>query len=83
MAKHGVVTVDPETGALALTEGTGIMNYLTDALTTLFSSQKVAVGHAATVQKVALVTAGNMAGVHSTTGKLGVGAFGKNIYLGK
>lgn len=83
MAKHGVVAVNPETGALTLTEGTGIVNYVTDALTTLISSQKVAVGYAATLQKIALVTAGNMAGVHSTTGKLGVGALGKNIYFGK
>jgi hypothetical protein len=82
MAKHGIVTID-EAGALKLEEGTGILNYVTDGLTTLFSSQKVAVGHAATVQKVALVAAGNMAGIHSATGKLGVGALGKNIYFGK
>lgn len=82
MAKHGVITVSEE-GVPTLVEGTGILNYFTDALTTIVSSQKVAVGHAATLQKVALVAAGNMAGIHSATGKLGVGALGKNIYLGK
>lgn len=82
MAKHGIVTIN-ETGVPTLEEGTGVLNYVTDALSTIFSTQKVAVGHAATVQKIALVTAGNMAGVHSTTGKLGVGALGKNIYFGK
>lgn len=82
MAKHGVITID-EAGAPTLVEGTGIVNYMTDALTTIVSSQKVAVGHAATIQKIALVAAGNMAGVHSTTGKLGVGVLGKNIYFGK
>lgn len=82
MAKHGVITVG-ENGVPTLVEGTGIVNYFTDALTTVFSSQKVAVGHAATIQKIALVAAGNMAGIQSTTGKFGVGALGKNIYLGK
>lgn len=82
MAKHGIVTID-EAGKPTLQEGTGILNYATDALSTLFSTQKVAVGHTATVQKIALVTAGNMLGVRSTTGKFGVGVFGKNIYFGK
>lgn len=82
MAKHGVITVS-EAGVPTLVEGTGVVNYLSDALTTVFSSQKVAVGHAATVQKIALVAAGNVAGIQSTTGKLGVGVLGKNIYLGK
>lgn len=82
MAKHGVITVD-QAGVPTLVEGTGIVNYMTDALTTIASSQKVAVGHAATIQKIALVAAGNLAGVHSTTGKLGVGVLGKNIYFGK
>lgn len=82
MAKHGVITVSEE-GVPTLEEGTGALNYVTDALTTVFSSQKVAVGHAATVQKVALVVAGNMAGVKSTTGRFGVGVLGKNIYFGK
>lgn len=82
MAKHGVITVSEE-GVPTLVEGTGVVNYVTDALTTIISSQKVAVGHAATLQKIALVAAGNMAGIHSATGKLGVGALGKNIYFGK
>lgn len=82
MSKHGIVTI-AEDGTTTLTEGTGILNYATDALSTLFSSQKVVVGHAATLQKVALVVAGNVAGVHSATGKFGVGVLGKNIYMGK
>lgn len=82
MAKHGIVQLD-EAGTPTLVEASGALNYVTDALSTLFSSQKVAVGHAATVQKIALVAAGNMAGIHSATGKLGVGALGKNIYFGK
>lgn len=82
MAKHGIVTIN-DAGTPTLVEGTGILNYVTDALSTIFSAQKVVVGHAATVQKIALVAAGNAVGVHSTTGKLGVGALGKNIYFGK
>lgn len=82
MAKHGVVKLDPA-GTPTFVEGAGVIKYASDALSTLFSSQTVAVGHAATVQKIALVVAGNMAGIHSATGKLGVGALGKNIYFGK
>lgn len=82
MAKHGVVQLD-EAGVPTLVEGSGALNYVGDALSTLFSTQKVAVGHAATIQKIALVAAGNLAGIHSATGKFGVGALGKNIYFGK
>lgn len=82
MAKHGIVQLD-EAGTPTLVEASGVLNYLTDAVSTLFGSQKVAVGHAATIQKIALVAAGNLVGIHSATGKLGVGALGKNIYFGK
>lgn len=82
MAKHGTITLD-EAGVPTFVESAGVVAYVTDALSTVLSSQKVAVGHAATVQKVALVVAGNAAGIHSATGKVGVGVLGKNIYMGK
>lgn len=82
MAKHGVVTVDPETGSATFTASNGIVNYATDALSTLVSTNKAVVGYGAIVQRLALFAGGNMVGIHSATGRLGVGAFRKNIYFG-
>lgn len=83
MAKHGVVTVNAETGEETFAEGAGIVKYVTDALTTLVSTDKAVVGYGAIVQKLALFVGGNMVGIHSATGRVGVGALRKNIYFGK
>lgn len=83
MAKHGVVTVNAETGEATFAEGSGIVKYATDALTTLVSTDKAVVGYGAIVQKLALFVGGNMVGIHSATGRVGVGALRKNIYFGK
>lgn len=83
MAKHGVVTVNPETGAVTFVEGTGIVKYTTDALSTLISTEKAVVGYGSLLQKVGLFLGGNVAGIHSATGRLGMGVFRKNIYFGK
>lgn len=82
MAKHGVVSVNSE-GEVTFTEGTGIVKYASDALSTLVSTDKAVVGYGSLVQKVSLFVAGNVAGIHSGTGRFGVGIAGKNIYFGK
>lgn len=83
MAKHGVVAVNAETGDATFTEGAGVLKYATDALSTLVATDRAVVGYGSIVQKVALFLGGNMVGVHSTTGRLGIGALRKNIYFGK
>lgn len=81
MAKHGVVVVG-ETGVLTLDESSGVIGYASDALTSIFASQKAAVGYTKWVQLGIVAAVSNMAGVHSTTGKVGVGIVGKNYYIG-
>lgn len=83
MAKHGVVTVNPETGAMTFVDGTGVVSYATDALSTILSTDKAVIGYGAIVQKVALFLGGNVVGIHSATGRLGMGALRKNIYFGQ
>lgn len=82
MAKHGVVSVNAE-GVATFTEGAGVIKYATDAVSTLISTDKAVVGYGALVQKIGLFALGNMAGIHSGTGRLGVGILRKNIYFGK
>jgi hypothetical protein len=82
MAKHGVVSVNAE-GVATFNEGAGIVNYASDALSTIISTDKAVVGYGALVQKVGLFALGNMAGIHSGTGRLGVGIMRKNIFFGK
>lgn len=82
MAKHGVVSVDSE-GNVTFAEGTGFVNYASDALSTMVSTDKAVVGYGALVQRVGLFVAGNVAGIQSGTGRFGVGIAGKNIYFGK
>lgn len=83
MAKHGVVTVNAETGEATFVEGAGILKYATDALSTVISTDKAVIGYGALVQKVGLFLGGNVVGIHSATGRLGMGALRKNIYFGK
>lgn len=82
MAKHGVVSVNAE-GVPTFVEGAGIVKYATDAVSTLISTDKAVVGYGALVQKIGLFVAGNATGIHSGTGRFGVGVAGKNIYFGK
>lgn len=81
MAKHGVITVDA-TGALTMDESSGVIGYIADGATSLFAHQKAAVGYTKWVQLGLVGAAFNMAGVHSTTGKFGLGIIGKNYYIG-
>lgn len=82
MAKHGVVSVDAE-GVATFTEGAGVVKYATDAVSTLISTDKAVVGYGALVQKIGLFALGNMTGIQSGTGRLGLGVMRKNIYFGK
>lgn len=82
MAKHGVVSVNAE-GVTTFTEGTGIVKYASDALSTIIATDKAVVGYGALVQKIGLFALGNVAGIHSGTGRLGVGIMRKNIFFGK
>lgn len=81
MSKHGVILVGAE-GELTLDESSGVIGYASDALTSLFAHQKAAVGYTKWLQFGIVGAAFNMAGVHSTTGKIGVGVVGKNYYIG-
>lgn len=81
MAKQGIVKITAE-GVASFEEGAGATKMITNALTTLVSTTSAPVGYAALIQKVGLVVAGNMIGVHSTTGRLGVGVAGRNIQFG-
>lgn len=80
--KHGVVKVSEE-GVATFEENAGVVGYLTDAASTLISTTSAPVGYAALVQKVGLVLVGNLAGIHSATGRMGFGVAGSNIFLGK
>lgn len=81
MAKHGVVSIDAD-GVATFKDGAGVVNYASDAVSTLFSTDKAVVGYGAILQKIGLFTLGNMTGVHSSTGRLGIGVLRKNIYFG-
>lgn len=83
MSKHGVVTVNQADGVATFVANAGPLGYLTDALTTLVSTDKAVVGYGALIQKIGLFVAGNTVGIQSESGKFGVGVAGKNIYLGK
>lgn len=82
MAKHGVVSVNAA-GVVTFTEGAGVVKYATDAVSTLISTDKAVVGYGALVQKIGLFALGNMAGVHSGTGRLGFGIMRKNVFFGQ
>lgn len=82
MAKQGIVKIDAE-GFATFEEGSGAIKMITNAATTLISTTSAPVGYASLIQKAALVVAGNMIGVHSTTGQLGMGVAGRNITFGK
>lgn len=80
--KSGVVTID-DAGAVTFTDGAGILKMSTDAVTTVISTTKAPVGYTALLQRGLLVTVGNMIGIQSGTGRLGLGVAGKNIYFGR
>lgn len=82
MSKHGTVTVDAA-GVPTFTEASGVINYVKDAATTVFSTTKAPVGYAAVVQRIGLVAIGNMVAVHSLTGGLGVSALGRTVSKGR
>lgn len=77
------VQIDAQGAATAVyTPTDGIGGQIVDAVTTLFSTQKVCVGNAALIQRIALQLAGNAIATHSETGKFGVSAFGKSFLVG-
>jgi len=80
MAKHGVITIDAE-GVPTLEARGGVFNYVADATTTIVSHQKVPVGYPALIQRAMLFAAGNVVAYQSTTGRIGMGALGKNYIL--
>lgn len=78
------VTVDASGSATAtFTPTDSITGQILDSLSTLFSTQKVAVGNAALIQRIVLPLAGNVLATHSETGKFGVSGFGKNFLIGE
>lgn len=82
MAKSGIVTIDGEGGA-TFSEGAGLIDMASDALTTLVSTTRAPVGYTALLQRATLLVGGNLIGVHSASGRLGVGVAGKNMYFGR
>lgn len=78
------VIVDASGSATAtFTPTDSITGQIVDSLSTLFSTQKVAVGNAALIQRIVLPLAGNVLATHSETGKFGVSGFGKNFLIGE
>lgn len=78
------VAVDASGSATAtFTPTDSITGQILDSLSTLFSTQKVAVGNAALIQRIVLPLAGNVLATHSETGKFGVSGFGKNFLIGE
>lgn len=80
--KQGIVKIDGA-GAATFEEGSGAVNMVMNAVKTIPSMTSAPVGYASAIQKVGLVLAGNALGINSTTGRLGVGVAGRNIYFGK
>lgn len=82
---NGIVTVTVDTtgtarASFAPTEGW--IEQVMDSVTTLFSTQKVAVGNAALIQRIVLPLAGNVLATQSETGKFGVSGFGRHFLIG-
>lgn len=82
MAKHGVIEISAD-GTPTLRLSTGIIGMAADAATSVFEHQKAAVGYTKWLQLGMVGAIFNMAGVQSTTGKIGLGIAGKNYYVGK
>lgn len=61
----------------------GLIGQLMDSVTTVLSTQELAVGNAALIQRLLLVLGGNVLAVQSTEGALGVSALGKTFTVGK
>lgn len=83
---NGIVTMTVDaagTATATFVPTEGIVGQITDSLTTLFSTQKVAVGNAALIQRIVLPLAGNVLATHSETGKIGISGFGKNFLIGQ
>lgn len=78
--KHGVITID-EAGTPTLVEKNGISGVLT-GVTTIFSPSEGVVGIPKVASHVVSALAGNILATRSTTGRLGVAAFGKTISFG-
>lgn len=79
--KSGKVQIN-DTGAVTFVDGAGALNMIADALTTAISTTSAPIGYTALIQRGALLVAGNMIGIHSGTGRLGVGVAGRNILFG-
>lgn len=79
--KSGLITVaeDGTVGPLVPSTGFGIF---TDAAKNVVSLNTAAVGYTAAVKGIFHFLIGNVAGVQSTTGKIGVGVLGKNYVMG-
>lgn len=82
---NGIVEVTVDSAGLAtatFTPTDGIVGQVMDSVTTLLSTQKVAVGNAALIQRIVLPLAGNVLATQSETGKFGVSGFGKRFLIG-
>jgi hypothetical protein len=82
---NGIVEVTVDSAGLAtatFTPTEGIVGQFMDSITTLLSTQKVAVGNAALIQRIVLPLAGNVLATQSETGKFGVSGFGKRFLIG-
>lgn len=78
------ITIDESGRVVANPNATeGLLSQLMDGVTTLLSTQEVAVGNGALVQRLLLVLGGNAIATHSYEGKIGVAAFGKSFTVGK
>lgn len=78
------ITINEAGQAVATPVATeGLIQQVMDGVTTILSTQEVAVGNGALVQRLLLVLGGNAIATHSFEGKIGVAAFGKSFVVGK
>lgn len=78
------ITINEDGQAVATPIATeGLIQQVMDGVTTILSTQEVAVGTGALVQRLLLVLGGNAIATHSFEGKIGVAALGKSFVVGK
>lgn len=81
--KSQIVTQNATTGALDTPTASTGFGIITDGVKSALSLNTAAFGWPKAVELGLMFLAGNVAGVQSTTGKIGVGILGKNYLMGE
>lgn len=81
MAKHGILTHNAQTDAFTFEPKNGL-EAVTTGLTTIFKPSEAVIGTPKLVALALAAAAGNAVATHSSTGKLGLSALGKELTVG-